>query len=118
MTNIVELLWTYLGGVFIGCACISLLYIAGLSVSPRRYLEKPHSFEPSLVLGAAIFIIWCWYGIKLEVALIHLIRAFGCLAVLLFFVGRRWQVWDFGAMGGLLRARGALFVYAWFYLLA
>ena len=75
-------------GIGAGAACLGLLQLIGLlSVTPKRS-DQPWRSPRAAIVGAAITILWCAYGLQLNVTLPRLFVALTCL-VLLFLVIRR-----------------------------
>jgi hypothetical protein len=78
-----------LHGIGASLACFALFYVCGLALHPRPGDPTLNRDEFPGLLGAAVFVLWCWYGIRLDVALTPLIAVFAGLVVVLVGVRRR-----------------------------
>jgi hypothetical protein len=86
-----------LHGVGACVACYALFYLCGLGLMPRSWAGDDRGEGFPALLGAAVFVLWCWYGIKLGVPLGRLILPFiGATAVLIGLRGR----WMRSALAG------------------
>jgi hypothetical protein len=102
-----DIAWHLLGlahGIGAGVVCFGAFFLCGLAVTPGardREAAQLSGFDASpAVLGAAVYVILCWFGIRLKIPISTTIVVFSGLAAVLV-AGR------FRAVAAGLRARGA-----------
>ena len=103
-----DLAWHLLGlahGIGAGVVSFGVFFLCGLAVTPGardREAAQRSGFEATpAVLGAAVYVLLCWFGIRLKIPISTTIVAFAVLALVL--VAAR-----FRAVAAGLRARGAV----------
>ena len=105
-------------GIAAALACLAVFYALGLALVPRRWHASLGRGETPAVLGAALYVLACWFGIERGVSLTR--SGIGCLAVVaVLTVARRRRLRD--ALGPSLASGAALrwaLAFAGFYALA
>jgi hypothetical protein len=77
-------------GIGASLACAGLLYVCGLALVPRRLEQSLARGESPAVLGAALYVLLCWFGISFGIPLIRLAAVFAAAALLLAALRYRW----------------------------
>ena len=74
------------GGAFAGAMTVLFLHVLGLVLTSATHARDLRGSPHLTVTGAAVAVLWCWYGIKLNVTLTVLQHALlGCTLVLALF---------------------------------
>ncbi len=76
-------------GVGASLACAACFYIGGLALIPRRWDDSLGRGESPALLGAAFYVILCWFGIAWGVPLTRLAIGFTGLVLVLAALRRR-----------------------------
>ena len=79
-------------GIGAALACAAGFYIGGLALIPRRAARTLGAGESPAVMGAALYVLVCWFGIGLGVPLPRLAIAFAGVTFALAAVRFRWIV--------------------------
>ena len=72
-----------------GLLCAACLYLGGLACMPRRWAKALGDGESPAMLGAAVYVIACWFGITFGITLAHLGMGFASVVLLLAVVRYR-----------------------------
>src|SRR4051794_35821337 len=104
-------------GIAAGAICLGFVQSIGLLVLSERRAGNPWRSPRTAVVGAAVAVLWCSYGLQANVALPYLYLGLICLT-LLFLIVRRTFVLKLLNGLSLTRLPGLLAVFALFYLIA
>jgi len=93
MANVPWHLLALAHGIGAGVACLGFFYLCGLAIVPRDGGGAPAQefrFDASpAVLGAAVYVLLCWFGIRLKIPLNTTSLVFSTTAVVLVVARRR-----------------------------
>jgi hypothetical protein len=106
-------------GLAVGGISLLFLYVVGVIVTPNKFAPKVIDNEYAIILGATIWVVWCWYGIKFGVALVPLSKGFFCAFCGLFLARLRYL--DFDNLKAVIfgkTVRHTLLAFAFFYSLS
>jgi hypothetical protein len=88
--NMADIPWHLLGlayGVSAAIVTFAIFYLCGLAISPAgrdgASGEAPAFDASPAVLGAAIYVLLCWFGIRLKIPVTTVIVAFAVLTAVL-----------------------------------
>jgi len=76
-------------GIVAALAWLAAFFVVGLTLVPPRWRRSLGGGESPVVLGAALYVIGCWFGIALGVPLTRLAIALLAVAIVLAVAGRR-----------------------------
>ena len=106
-------------GIMAALACAGVLYIVGSAIVPRRWDKSVGRGESPAILGAALYVLLCWFGVAFGVPVERLAIIFGGVALVLAVARRRWLLAAFTARGAFARgAAGWLLAFILLYVLA
>lgn len=72
-------------------ACAACFYAGGLALLPRRAAVALGDGESPAILGAAVYVLVCWFGVTtFRVPVLYLAPAFSLVVVVLAAIRRRW----------------------------
>src|SRR6185436_7347665 len=83
--------------------CAACMYLAGIACLPRRWGKFLGDGESPAMLGAALYVLVCWFGIPRGVTLARLGVGFASVTLLLAVVRHRWILTALEARGVLTR---------------
>lgn len=105
-------------GIVAALACLGAFWIVGLALVPRRWLASLGSGPSAVVLGAAIYVLVCWFGIELGVGLTRLALGFLAVVLALAVARRRRLLHAVGPRWMSSGAASSALAFAGFYVLA
>ena len=106
-------------GITAALVCAAGLYIVGSALVPRRWDDTVGRGESPAVLGAALYVLACWFGVMNGVPVVRLAMIFGGVALMLAVVRYRWLTRAFKARGVFTRGTiGWLLTFLLLYVLA
>lgn len=82
--------WNMATGVAVSLACALYVYLIGLGLIPRRWDGTLTRGVAPAFLGAAAYVIACWYGIAFGVPIRWTVPAIGGILLLLIAIRLRW----------------------------
>src|SRR5437868_11521920 len=71
-------------GMIAGYASVILLYLVGFALARCVIRDMKSSTGDLIAVGAAIFVVWCWYGTRWGVSISILVNCFFCFLMLCF----------------------------------
>src|SRR5580765_5179855 len=106
-------------GIMAALACAGVFYIVGSALVPRRWDKSVGCGESPAILGAALYVLACWFGVAFGVPVERLAIIFGGVALVLAVARWRWLMAAFTARGAFARgAVGWLLAFILLYVLA
>ena len=84
-------------GVGASLACVACFYLGGRALVPSRWYDSLGRGESPAVLGAALYVLVCWFGIGFGIPLTRLAIGFSSVVLVLAVARYRWLLADFKA---------------------
>jgi hypothetical protein len=107
-----------LTGLGAGAACLLFLYVLGVLLTPARCADNALASPRPAVIGAAVTLLWCWYGIQLNFPLPTVMIAAICIASFLLVFRARFLIGLLGNRVAAAQLLAALAVFVLCYTIA
>ena len=84
--------WDIAHGLGASVLCAGVFYACGYAILPRRWRDALGPGESPALVGAAVYVLLCWFGVMRGVPVTRTALAFG--GVVLVMAAAKWLRWD------------------------